>query len=82
MPQLEHETIKARAARLRDAARLRRERWLDGLVGSHQTVLVENHEKGHCDGFAPVRIAGAGRGEIGCARITGRDQDMLIGIFE
>lgn len=82
MPQLERETVKARAARLRDAAGERRMRWLDSLVGSTQTVLVENREKGHCDVFAPVRIAGSERGEIGNSRITGRDQDMLIGIFE
>ncbi len=82
MPQLERETVKARAARLREAAARRRARWLDSLVGSAQAVLVENQGKGHCDGFAPVRIAGAGRGDIGTARITGRDQDMLIGIFE
>lgn len=82
MPQLERGTVKARAARLRHAAGERRLRWLDGLVGSRQTVLVENNEKGHCDGFAPIRVAGSKRGNLGTARITGRDQDMLTGTFE
>jgi threonylcarbamoyladenosine tRNA methylthiotransferase MtaB len=82
MPQLEHETIKARAARLRLAAADRRTRWLDGLVGSRQTVLIENSEKGHSDSFAPIHIAGSKRGDLGTARVVGRDNDTLIGIFE
>jgi threonylcarbamoyladenosine tRNA methylthiotransferase MtaB len=82
MPQLEHETIKARAARLRTAAEERRTRWLDGLIGIRQSVLIENNEKGHSDGFAPVRIAESKRGDHGAALITGRDGDTLIGIFE
>jgi threonylcarbamoyladenosine tRNA methylthiotransferase MtaB len=82
MPQLEHETIKARAARLREAAAGRRSRWLDTLIGARQTVLIENSEKGHSDGFAPVRIAGSKRGDLGQALITGRTCDQLIGTFE
>jgi threonylcarbamoyladenosine tRNA methylthiotransferase MtaB len=82
MPQLERETVKARAARLRQAAMERRSRWLGGLVGTRQTVLVENSEKGHSDGFAPVRITGSRRGDLGAAIITGRDEDHLVGMFE
>jgi threonylcarbamoyladenosine tRNA methylthiotransferase MtaB len=82
MPQLERELVKARAARLREAAARRRERWLDGLVGSSQPVLVENGEKGHSDGFAPVRIAGSRRGDLGPARIVARESEILIGMFE
>jgi threonylcarbamoyladenosine tRNA methylthiotransferase MtaB len=82
MPQLEHETIKARAARLRTRAAERRTRWLDGLKCTSQTVLIENNEKGHSDGFAPVRILGSKRGDLGQARITAHDDDTLIGIFE
>jgi threonylcarbamoyladenosine tRNA methylthiotransferase MtaB len=81
MPQLERELIKARAARLRDAAAARRSAWLDGQIGTTQPVLVENSEKGHTDGFAPIRIAGSKRGNSGLARITGRDGDQLIGAF-
>ena len=82
MPQLERELVKARAARLRQAAEERRSRWLDGLVGTHLTVLVENSEKGHSDGFAPIRIAGSKRGDLGTALITGRNAETLIGTFE
>ena len=81
MPQLERELVKARAARLRLAAEERRSRWLDGLTGTRQTVLIENSEKGHSDGFAPVRIDGSNRGDLGTAQIIARDGDTLIGMF-
>ena len=81
MPQVNRETVKARAARLRDAAAARRSAWLDSLVGSVQPVLVENGGKGHSNGFAPVAIAGAARGDAGPARIVGRDGDMLTGAW-
>jgi threonylcarbamoyladenosine tRNA methylthiotransferase MtaB len=82
MPQLPAATIKARAARLREAAAARRMAWLDRIVGTRQPVLIENSEKGHSDNFAPVRVAGSHRGDSGTALITGRDGDMLIGEFE
>jgi threonylcarbamoyladenosine tRNA methylthiotransferase MtaB len=82
MPQLEREIVKARAARLRQAAEERRLAWLDSLIGARQTVLVENSEKGHSDGFAPVRIPNAIRGDLGRAMLVGRDNDHLVGIFE
>ena len=81
MPQLERELVKARAARLREAAAARRSAWLDRLVGTSQPVLIENKEKGHTDAFAPIRIAGSTRGDSGLAHITGRAGDMLIGRF-
>ena len=82
MPQLERELVKARAARLRHAAEERRSRWLDGLIGTRQTVLIENSEKGHSDSFAPVRIAGSKRGDLGAAKIIGHEDETLIGMFE
>ena len=81
MPQLEGETIKARAARLRETAASRRSAWLDSLVGTTQPVLVENSEKGHTDAFAPIVIAGSKRGDTGMARIIGRAGDHLAGVF-
>jgi threonylcarbamoyladenosine tRNA methylthiotransferase MtaB len=81
MPQLERETIKARAARLREAAAARRSAWLHGLVGTTQPVLIENSEKGHTDGFAPVFIAGSKRGDSGSATITAMKDDSLVGMF-
>ena len=77
MPQLQRDLVKARAARLREAASERRSRWLDGLAGSTTQVLIENNAKGHSDAFAPVRIEASTRGEAGLARIIGRDGNHL-----
>ena len=58
MPQVDRATIKARAALLRAASEARRDRWLRGLIGSTQSVLVErNGQSGHAENFAPVRFA-------------------------
>ena len=81
MPQLEREMVKARAARLREAATRRRSAWLDGLVGTTQPVLIENNAKGHTDAFAPIVVAGSQRGDTGLARIAGRTEDSLVGVF-
>src|SRR5438067_5196026 len=54
MPQVAHEVVKARAARLREAAAGRRMRWLDRLVGSMQPVLIEGDGNGRTDNVAPV----------------------------
>jgi threonylcarbamoyladenosine tRNA methylthiotransferase MtaB len=77
MPQLPREIVKARAARLREKASERRRTWLQNLVGTTQRVLVENREKGHSDGFAPVSIPGTHRGEIVEANIIGIADDHL-----
>ena len=77
MPQVARDVTKARAARLREAAALRRVRWLDRLVGSAQPVLIEGDATGHTDNFAPIAITGARRGETGTVRIAGRDGDHL-----
>jgi threonylcarbamoyladenosine tRNA methylthiotransferase MtaB len=81
MPQLAREVVKARAARLRDAAARRRRGWLDSLVGTSQPILIEGHGTGHTDHFAPVAIAGAIRGQSGFARVTGSDGERLSAVF-
>jgi threonylcarbamoyladenosine tRNA methylthiotransferase MtaB len=81
MPQLERELVKARAARLREAAAKRRSAWLDSLIGTTQPVLIENKEKGHTDAFAPIHITGSKRGDMGLARIIGRTDASLVGVF-
>ncbi len=77
MPQVPRDVVKARSARLREAASRRRSHWLDGLIGSTQPLLVEGNNHGHTDHFAPVAIAGAQRGQSGLARIVGRQADQL-----
>ena len=81
MPQLAREVVKARAARLREAAAGRRRAWLRSLVGSVQPVLIENGGKGHADNFAPVAIDGDFRGQTGQARITGFEDDHLTAVW-
>jgi len=81
MPQVDRETVKARAARLRESAAERRAMWLDGLIGSTQPVLIEGKDQGHSDNFAPVAISGAERGQSGLARITGRNGGQLSAVW-
>jgi threonylcarbamoyladenosine tRNA methylthiotransferase MtaB len=81
MPQLSREVVKARAARLREAAAERRTCWLSSFVGTAQCVLVEGDDRGHTDNFAPVAIAGARRGQSGLARITGCDAESLTAVW-
>jgi threonylcarbamoyladenosine tRNA methylthiotransferase MtaB len=82
MPQLPREVVKARAARLREAASRRRASWLKSLVGSIQSVLMEDRGKGRADNFAPVSVEGGQRGQILNVRIAGRDGDHLVGLAE
>jgi len=81
MPQLDREIVKARAARMREAAERRRRKWLDSLIGSTQPALIENESRGHTDAFAPVAVEGSKRGDTGQVRITHRDSDQLIGAW-
>ena len=81
MPQVEREIVKARAARLRDAAAERRTAWLDRLAGTRQSVLIEGGGTGHTDNFASVALDGAKRGQTGPAQITGRNGDRLTAVW-
>lgn len=82
MPQVEREIVKARAARLRERAAVRRLAWLDSLVGTCQSVLIENHGKGFGGNLAPVHTASTTCGEVGDTLITGRDGNHLIGMLQ
>ena len=91
MPQHDLATIRARAARLRDAADARRAAWLDTLVGTEQSVLVERLDgRGHAGNYAPIRLAsgaapwgaitnGVRRGDVARMRVTHVADDMLVG---
>jgi len=81
MPQLDHATIKARAAWLRQRAAERRSAWLRSLIGTTQNVLIENNARGHSDGFAPVTIPHTARGDGGVAHIVGVEGDHLTGAW-
>ncbi|MDO6416684.1 tRNA (N(6)-L-threonylcarbamoyladenosine(37)-C(2))-methylthiotransferase MtaB [Sphingomonas sp. BIUV-7] len=81
MPQLPHDVIRTRAARLRAAAARQRNAWLETLVGSSQHVLIERDGRtGHAANFAKVRIAdGATPGAIHMVRIAAQKDDHLVG---
>ena len=80
MPQVDRAIVKARAARLRTACDMQRQSWLDGLVGSVQSVLVErNGLSGHAENFAPVRFAEPqSPSSIISARIIALENGVLI----
>jgi threonylcarbamoyladenosine tRNA methylthiotransferase MtaB len=80
MPQLEKEVIRARAKRLREACEQRQARWLDRLVGTTQSVLIElDGVSGHAENFARVTLSPEGRGKIIPLHILARRNDTLIG---
>ena len=91
MPQHDAATIRARAARLRDAAEARRAAWLSTLVGTTQAVLVERLDgRGHAGNYAPIRLAagaapwgattnGVRRGDVVSMHVTHVEDGMLLG---
>ncbi|RVQ65339.1 MiaB/RimO family radical SAM methylthiotransferase [Croceicoccus ponticola] len=80
MPQVDHATIKARAAALRDAVEQQRNAWLVSHVGSTLDVLGENDGTGHATNFAPVRLpTGVGGGDIVRMRATRVEDGQIIG---
>ena len=56
MPQVPPAVVKERARRLRAACATRKVGWLQGLIGSHQRVLVERDGLGHAENFVPVQL--------------------------
>jgi len=79
MPQVEPEVRKRRAALLREAGARRRARWLRGLVGTTQTVLVERPgDRGHAGNFADVRFATLSVGSVQDVNIDGVEGDTLV----
>jgi threonylcarbamoyladenosine tRNA methylthiotransferase MtaB len=83
MPQLPRSLVKERSQRLRAKGEMARERWLDAMIGSWRTVLIENGGVGHTPCFARVTFDGAVRpGDLVPAMITGRSGDHLTGILQ
>ena len=79
MPQIAPGIVKARAARLREAAATRRSRWLQSLIGSAQQVLVERPgDRGHAGNFAEVRMPHAQVGDIVTVTIKAVQDGKLI----
>lgn len=54
MPQLDHSTIRVRAAELREAVARQRRSWLQSLVGTGLRVLAELDGTGYAENYARV----------------------------
>ncbi|MFT9100179.1 MAG: tRNA (N(6)-L-threonylcarbamoyladenosine(37)-C(2))-methylthiotransferase MtaB [Zymomonas mobilis subsp. pomaceae] len=81
MPQVHTAFIKERAGKLREAAAKQQQLWLQSLIGSHQSVLLEGDGyRGHTPQFAPIRLAEpVTEGGIVEIAVTSADKDGLIG---
>lgn len=81
MPQVDPVLAKERARRLREAATRRKTAWLRSLVGTRQNILVEREDGlGHCESFAPARIAGGGSpGSVTAVKVVSLQDNVLIG---
>ncbi|MBX9643780.1 MAG: MiaB/RimO family radical SAM methylthiotransferase [Novosphingobium sp.] len=78
MPQVDHATIKARAAELRAAVALQRAQWLTALMGKRLSVLAERDGTGHAPNFARVALPpGTSAGELVSITPTRIDQGLL-----
>jgi threonylcarbamoyladenosine tRNA methylthiotransferase MtaB len=81
MPQLSAPTIKARAKELRARVETRRNDWINALVGSTQTIVVESDGRtGHSENFAYVELDRTlAAGTIVSAHIKGSANGKLQG---
>jgi threonylcarbamoyladenosine tRNA methylthiotransferase MtaB len=80
MPQTPRPIVKARAARLREKARIALEAFLDRLVGARADAVIESGGRARLANFAAARMT-APAGEIGTVAaidIIGRNGDTLI----
>ena len=79
MPSLPRQVRKERAARLRQAGAAAAADFLDSLVGSASSVLVESPGRGRTEHYAPVATrADLAAGSIHSLVLTGRDGDRLL----
>ena len=82
MPQLHGSVVKERAARLREVATIRSQKFHEGLVGGAGHAIVEKDGEARLENFARVVFEGdARRGEIMKLAITGAAHDHVKGIL-
>jgi len=82
MPQLEKAVIKARAARLREAASAALARHLDSKVGQTVLALIERENAARLPDFTPVSVEGPDLPVAGAParlHIEGHNNEKLIG---
>ncbi len=77
MPQLDRTLVKARAARLRENAQKLHAAHLSSMVGTRQTILVENNGMGHTENFSLVEASGLAPRDLVTVTITGHNGNNL-----
>ncbi len=78
MPQINGKIIKDRAALLRQKGQAALTQLLNQMVGTEQTILVENNNIGRLNNFARVKVENAQSGTLIQAKIIGTENDLLI----
>ena len=78
MPMVARETIKQRAARVREAGAARVAAHLEAQRGKTLRVLTERGGTGRAEDFTLVRTGGRAAGEIVAVKITGHDGAALL----
>ncbi|HEY7992565.1 MAG TPA: tRNA (N(6)-L-threonylcarbamoyladenosine(37)-C(2))-methylthiotransferase MtaB [Stellaceae bacterium] len=81
MPQVKGDTVRARAARLREAGTAALAKSLAGRVGSIAQVLIERDGVGRTEHYAPVRFVGAhASGSVVPMRLASSDGAHLVAV--
>ena len=78
MPQLDRALVKERAARLRTTGLQLHQAHLDSMIGTQQSLLVENNGLAHTENFTLAAVPGLKPRAIVQARITGHNGKHLM----
>ncbi|TDK34449.1 tRNA (N(6)-L-threonylcarbamoyladenosine(37)-C(2))-methylthiotransferase MtaB [Rhizobium deserti] len=78
MPQLDRALVKERAARLRARGDALQTAHLDRMVGSEQSIIVENNGMAHTENFSLVAAPGLIPGDLQRVMITGHNGRHLL----
>ena len=73
MPQIDRALVKERATRLRATGLMLHRAHLDSMVGTQQSLLVENNGLAHTENFTTVTAPGLKPRDILAVTITGHD---------
>ena len=77
MPQLDRALVKERAARLRATGLQLHQAHLDSMIGTQQSLLVENNGLAHTENFTLAAVPGLTPRAIVQAVITGHNGKHL-----
>ncbi|WP_426240441.1 tRNA (N(6)-L-threonylcarbamoyladenosine(37)-C(2))-methylthiotransferase MtaB [Pararhizobium sp. DWP1-1-3] len=78
MPQIDRALVKERAARLRATGLQLHQAHLDSMIGTQQSLLVENNGLAHTENFTLVAVPGLTPRTIVQAEITGHNGKHLM----